>query len=217
MQSSSGEVLALHRFDGGKVIQSSNWFSSGASGGGLFDENLQLVGILTFRLRGGEAHYFAAPTEWLRSMLDVAAEPKFRDVAPETSNRLPYWQRPIGEQPLFLRAASMQRDDRWPELHSLASEWARTDANDAEPWYLLGVALSNLNRSTEAGQALGCSMAIDPVSAGARERLASSAPNGAPSAADPGRRATENRALPAAARPHTLDTCSATAPLLKNP
>lgn len=217
MQSSSGEVLALHRFDGGKVIQSSNWFSSGASGGGLFDEKLQLVGILTFRLRGGEAHYFAAPSEWLRAMLDAPAEARFRDVAPETSDRLPYWQRPMGDQPLFLRAALMQRDDRWPELRSLASEWVRTDSDNAEPWYLLGVALSNLNRSAEAREALGCSMAIDPVSASARERLASSAVSGAPTAAGPGQRATENRSHPAAARPPSIDTCSATAALLQNP
>ncbi len=73
LQHSSGEVLALHRFDGSHVIRTSNRFSSGASGGGLFDEELRLVGILTFRLRGGEAHYFAAPAEWLVPMLEAPA------------------------------------------------------------------------------------------------------------------------------------------------
>jgi serine protease Do len=54
LQFSEGEVVALHRHAAAAVIQSSNWFSSGASGGGLFDSGGRLVGILTFRLRGAE-------------------------------------------------------------------------------------------------------------------------------------------------------------------
>jgi serine protease Do len=172
LQSSQGEVIALHRVDGGRVIQSSNWFSSGASGGGLFDEELRLVGILTFRLRGGEAHYFAAPVEWLRTMLDAPLGEAYAEVGPDRSTRLAYWQRPVLDQPRFLKAALLQRDDQWPELESLASEWARADANDPEPWYLMGVALAQMNRLPEAQQALECALAIEPGSAAASARLA---------------------------------------------
>ena len=31
LQSSEGDVVALHRLDGAPVIQSTNWFTSGAS------------------------------------------------------------------------------------------------------------------------------------------------------------------------------------------
>jgi serine protease Do len=173
LQSSQGEVIALHRVDGGRVIQSSNWFSSGASGGGLFDEELRLVGILTFRLRGGEAHYFAAPVEWLRAMLDAPLAGAYAEVGPDRSKRLAYWQRPVLDQPRFLKAALLQRDDQWPELESLASEWARADASDPEPWYLMGVALAQMNRLPEAQQALECALAIEPGSSAASARLAS--------------------------------------------
>lgn len=173
LQSSEGEVIALHRVDGGRVIQSSNWFSSGASGGGLFDEELRLVGILTFRLRGGEAHYFAAPVEWLRAMLDAPLADAYAEVGPDRSKRLAYWQRPVLDQPRFLKAALLQRDDQWPELESLASEWARADASDPEPWYLMGVALAQMNRLPEAQQALECALAIEPGSSAASARLAS--------------------------------------------
>ena len=173
LQSSQGEVLALHRFDGSRVIQSSNWFSSGASGGGLFDEDLHLMGILTFRLRGGEAHYFAAPAEWLQALLDAPGYEGYAAVVPDRSQQLAYWQRPVLAQPRFLKAALLQRDDQWPQLESLAAEWARADAGDAEPWYLMGLALAQMNRLPESQRALECSLALEPASAAARASLAS--------------------------------------------
>jgi hypothetical protein len=167
MQNSQGEVLALHRFDGSSVIQSSNGFSSGASGGGLFDDELRLVGILTFRLRGGDAHYFAAPAEWLRDMLDVPGRQGYDDVTPDRSQQPAFWQRPIADQPRFLKAALLERDDRWPELEALALEWARADATDPEPWQLMSVALARMNRLAEAQHALECSLAFEPAATAA--------------------------------------------------
>ena len=172
MQKSEGVVLALHRFDGSRVIQSSNWFGSGASGGGLFDENLRLVGILTFHLRGGDGHYFAAPVEWLRGMLDAPGEDGYSDVAPDRSLQLAYWQRPVLDQPRFLQAARLQRDEQWPELASMAVEWVRADASDPESWYLMGVALAQMNRLAEAQHALECALAIEPASTAAWAQLA---------------------------------------------
>lgn len=160
LQNSRGEVLALHRFDGGRVIRSSNWFSSGASGGGLFDDDRRLVGILTFRLRGGDAHYFAAPVEWLAVLLDSPEQLGYHEVAPEPSRRPTYWQRPFSEQPRFLKAALLQRDAQWLQLESLATEWAHEDALDPEPWSLMGLALAQMDRLPEAQRALECSTAV---------------------------------------------------------
>jgi len=102
LQNSSGSVVALHRLDGAQVVQSSNWFTSGASGGGLFDDSMQLVGVLTFRLRGGRAHYFSAPVEWIAPLLAAPGSP----VAPLPAEALAYWQLPAVEQPEFLREMS---------------------------------------------------------------------------------------------------------------
>ena len=170
IQTSPGEVLALHRMDGASVIQSSNWFSSGASGGGLFDDGMQLVGILTFRLRGGSAHYFAAPMEWLAPLLQEPA--REQAVAPLPKHEVAFWQRPVERQPLFLRAASLERDGKWPELQSLANEWARADATDPEPWYLLGKAHEHQERPAEAQRALACSLALEPGYPPAQAQLA---------------------------------------------
>jgi serine protease Do len=168
IQSSDGEVVELHRHDGAHVIQSSNWFSSGASGGGLFDESGALVGILTFRLRGGETHYFAAPVEWVQQLLDSAGSAA---ATPPNPRALPYWQVPADAQPRFLRAALMRRESRWGDLAALADEWLQSAADDAEPWHLLGLALSRLNRTGEALAALECSLHLSPAHAAVRSSL----------------------------------------------
>lgn len=183
LRNSPGLVLAMHRFDSGRVIQSSTGFSSGASGGGLFDDNLHLVGILTFRLRGGGAHYFAAPVEWLQPMLDRPDAVGYNAVAPDRSQQLAYWQRPPPEQPRFLKAALLQRNDQWPELQALAAEWSSADAQDPEPWYLSGLALIGMNRLPEAQRALACSLAIEQGPPARPGETAST--NCAPGAASP--------------------------------
>lgn len=167
IQISDGEVIELHRHDGGHVIQSSNWFSSGASGGGLFDERGLLVGILTFRLRGGEAHYYAAPVEWVQPLIDSASTP----ATVINPSALPYWQVPPASQPPFLRAALMRRESRWSELATLAREWLQTVADDAEPWHLLGLALARLDRPAEALAALECSLHLAPSHGAVRSSL----------------------------------------------
>jgi len=162
IQNSAGEVVALHDLDAGKVVQSSNWFSSGASGGGLFDSDLHLVGILTFRLRGGAANYYAAPAEWLAPLLSDSAP--FRDVAPIEARQLAYWQQPVDAQPAFLQAAILERDRKWAELEALAGRMlaANADASAALPLYWRGLALAQMNRLGDARQALEASLALEP-------------------------------------------------------
>lgn len=160
IQSSSGEVLSLHRMDGANVVQSSNFFNSGASGGGLFDDQLRLVGILTFRLRGGEAHYFAAPSEWLQRQL--ADHDHDQPVKPLDPKDLAFWQIPLETQPMFLRAAVLERDNNWQALEPLTKAWSQADPTDPEPWYVMGLTFDRLGRDRDAVQALECSLMIDP-------------------------------------------------------
>ncbi|HEY6134704.1 MAG TPA: trypsin-like peptidase domain-containing protein [Rubrivivax sp.] len=162
LQHTRGQVVALHRLDGAHVVQSSNAFTSGASGGGLFDEQMRLVGILTFRLRGGSAHYFSAPIEWLLPLLDGSSSP-FVPVQPLDAERRAYWQLAPAAQPNFLRAAVFERERRWDELEALAFNWTRADADDPQPWYLHGLALSGLQRWTESQRALERSVQLEPT------------------------------------------------------
>src|SRR5215831_9407445 len=61
-----GHVLALHSLDLGRVIESDTAFTSGASGGGLFDASGVLVGVLTFRDRMKGESFYSLPVEWVR-------------------------------------------------------------------------------------------------------------------------------------------------------
>jgi len=132
---SAGVVVALHRLDGAHVIQSTNYFNSGASGGGLFDAESRLVGILSFRLRGATGHYFAMPADWLaRQLEDPQGE---QAIGPLASDALAFWQQPLQAQPFFLRAAALENEGNWRALQPLAAEWARHDADDPEPRQLL--------------------------------------------------------------------------------
>lgn len=171
LQNSQGDVVGLHRHDGGRVVQSNNGFNSGASGGGLFNTDGQLVGILTFRLRGAEQAYFSAPTEWLQTLMqDFAAHAAA--VAPLASGSLPYWQQDAATQPRFLRAASMLQARRFVELETLANGWLKADDVDAEPWHLLGAAWVGQQRHADARWALDCSLALEPAHGSARRLLA---------------------------------------------
>ena len=160
IQSSEGEVMALHPHDGGNVVQSSNWFTSGASGGGLFDDQLKLVGILTFRMRGGEAHYFSAPVEWLAPLLAPGAS--FTPVGPMAADQLAFWQVPIDRQPDYLQAASLSRDRQWPQLRVVAQRWLDRAQRDPLAWYVRGQAEEGLDRKQEALQAFERSVSLEP-------------------------------------------------------
>jgi hypothetical protein len=150
-------------------VQSSNFFNSGASGGGLFDDQLHLVGLLAFRLRGADAHYFAAPVEWLAAKLNSpGADSAIHTVA---ATELAFWQQPISDQPAFLRAEVLVRDANWSALQPLAQAWVKADASDPEAWYMLALAFDGQNRASDAQHALECSLAAEPAYAPARARL----------------------------------------------
>lgn len=175
LQVSEGQVFALHRHAGSHVIQSTTFFSSGASGGGLFDADMNLVGLLTFRRRGGAAHYYAAPVEWLRPLLDAQA--RHDPIGPDASftgtgaSPSAYWEDAGDSQPRFLRAALLEQGARWRELLALGTTWGAATPDDAEPWYWRGIALAHLNLAADAQAALEQALERSPDWSAALHRL----------------------------------------------
>jgi hypothetical protein len=157
VQLSDGDVVALHAWSGGSIVQTSNWFTSGASGGGLFNGEGALVGVLTFRLRGGAAHYFAAPADWLLDFIDDEA--RYAPVAPLPGKS--YWEQPIESQPYFLQAAALEQRNQWAPLDQLAQRWAQEEPADAEPVYLRGLANEGLEQQDGAIALYKQSLEID--------------------------------------------------------
>lgn len=143
---SGGGVVALHTHDGARVIQSSNSFNSGASGGGLFSAQGQLVGVLTFRLRGvlaQSAHYYSAPVSWVNQMMQA---PLARYEAVAALAGQAYWELPRAEQARFLQATAAHAAQDWPELLALCEAWTREEPLNPQAWGLLGTAYLRLGR-----------------------------------------------------------------------
>jgi hypothetical protein len=131
----SGEVAELFEHDGAMVIRTTAPFTHGASGGGLFDEHGQLVGILTFfRVAPSGTSYFAVPVEWLKTLEHAQA----RDVAPLEG--LPFWAQSADNQPVFLRAGALEADNRWEDLLSVARDWTHSSPADGQAWLALAKA-----------------------------------------------------------------------------
>lgn len=63
---SGGLVSALRKTGIEPVIQTDAAVSPGSSGGGLFDAQGRLIGIVTFNVQGGQNLNFALPVEWIR-------------------------------------------------------------------------------------------------------------------------------------------------------
>jgi len=144
-----GYVEELFPLDGGVVIRTSAAFTTGASGGGLFDAEGNLVGILTFFrvVANQEPSYYAVPVEWIHS----AAARQMSVIALQEGT--PFWAQPLDHQPLFLKAATLEVEGRWAELLSLAREWTQRDPDDGHAWASLGRGLVGEGNSEMAEDA----------------------------------------------------------------
>jgi len=100
-----GVVEGLYRYDGGNVIRTSATFDTGSSGGGLFDEEGALVGLLAFKARSGAKLHFALPADWALpgSMVSSLLGP-----VAVSSERSAFWERPRASQPPFLGHAMLE-------------------------------------------------------------------------------------------------------------
>jgi hypothetical protein len=158
LQVAQGELVALHEMDGGKVLQTTTAFTSGASGGGLFNSQGELIGILTFRLRGANAHYFAVPVQWINAAL--LDEVKAANVAP--INGTAFWQAQGAALPFFLQAAPLEAGKQWQELVRLSERWATAESRNPEAWLVRAQAYTELKRADAAIKALRKAVEVDP-------------------------------------------------------
>ena len=164
-----GRVLALHSLDATYVVESDTAFTSGASGGGLFDTSGTLVGLLTFRLRGSTATFYSLPVEWIRE--GMPSENQWTALAPLRGVRA-FWQAEAEALPYFMQAPPLDADGQWGALQALAERWAAESPQDAEPLLVRGKALQMQNRPQAAVAAFGAALKLRPDDPGAWYGLA---------------------------------------------
>lgn len=66
----AGKVIHLHHFGDSKIIEINTGFMQGASGGGVFNQDGKLIGLMTFigKIKG-DYHFYVIPANWLANAL----------------------------------------------------------------------------------------------------------------------------------------------------
>jgi serine protease Do len=155
----TGQVRGLYTLDGGRVIKSSSPFTSGASGGGLFDESGNLIGILTFRLRNSMQHYYAMPVEWFANWM--TSSEGFEPIG-GAALQPPMWLTDSNQQPLFMQAASLEMTGHWQDLLRVAMAWTHDEENDPQAWLARGTAEAALGDAAHALEDMKRAVQIEP-------------------------------------------------------
>lgn len=152
-----GTVTALHRHQGGEVIQSDAAFRSGESGGALVDRDGRLVGILTFYVPGREDSFFAVPVQWVRELLRQDEQ----GIAPRAQPDQSFWERADRERPAFLQAAAREYAHDWQGLREIAVHWTQQEPRNPQAWIALGKAEHHFQQNVAAISALKQAIALD--------------------------------------------------------
>jgi serine protease Do len=161
--STFGVVKGLYPMDGSVVIRATSTFKQGASGGGVFDDSGNLVGIITLKSPGRNAFYYNMPVEWLQAALKQPEQPIV------TESKLPFWAQSEDQWPFFMRIVYPLVNDNWDGLRVLASAWAKAEPANTEAWFYLAAAEYLTNDTKQAESHLQKVMAMNSPHSGALE------------------------------------------------
>jgi tetratricopeptide (TPR) repeat protein len=142
------------------IIQTTVAISPGSSGGGLFNDLGELVGITTFYLRGGQSLNFALPVEWI-SRGDTPPTTgggvgEKEPVVPVPGTRV--------ERVWYDRAVTLENAKDWQGLLAHCRQWTKAEPGNYRAWCYLGLAYSNLRHPSEALSAFREGLRLKPDS-----------------------------------------------------
>jgi hypothetical protein len=162
---SEGQIKGLYTCPcgGGEVIQTSARFDPGASGGGLFNAEGELVGILTFKSHEGGIFHFAIPIGWMKEMSALPAS--------GIPGPWPFWENPSRNSGYFLAACDLSAHKKWQDLSRLTREWVREEPSNPEAWMASGRANLGLKRPRVAAGDFQKALELDSTHAEALTEL----------------------------------------------
>lgn len=132
---SEGIVSSLREATSGQYIQTTAAISPGSSGGGLYDENGNLVGLTTFYLAEGQSLNFAVPVEWIEEL------PKRSHQSPQTDRPETWW---------MARSSELGDRENYQEMLSHCTRWTEAQPTNAGAWNDLGAAYGSLGMLANA-------------------------------------------------------------------
>jgi serine protease Do len=129
-----GVVKGLYPMDDSVVIRATSSFKLGASGGGVFDDQGRLVGIITLKSPGRDAYYYNMPVEWVKALLNAPAQ------AITAKSELPFWALSHEQWPHFMKVVQPFMAKDWDALLKVATKWTEQEPNATEAWFYLAAA-----------------------------------------------------------------------------
>jgi len=139
-----GAVKGIFDLNGYKIIQSSAWFSMGASGGGLFNDKGELIGITTFKTPG-LGSFYSVPVEVIKKLLAGN-----KDISITTAAESPFWDAPEKKLPFFMQVVGPIKKENWVKLKKISVEWIKNKPDSYEADYHLGLADYRLGKLKES-------------------------------------------------------------------
>jgi hypothetical protein len=155
-QPSYGAIKAKYAMDGSLIIRSNAAFSLGSSGGALFDQKLNLIGMTTFKSPGPNGFFYSLPVEWIKDLIAS------KDLLSLNTDETPFWALPFDKQPHFMQVVIPYQNKDWTTLHAVAQAWTISQPEAADAWYYLGVADYGLNHAPLAKTELNKALNLNP-------------------------------------------------------
>lgn len=140
----SGYIKGLYPLDDSVVVRTSNAFRLGDSGGGLFDEYGNLVGIITVKSPGHDAFYYHMSVEWVKRLMNQPEQ------AVVSEAKLPFWAEQQDKWPYFMKVVQPLKTENWQMLNAIAKEWAAKEPNNTEALFYCAVAEYSLKDTGDA-------------------------------------------------------------------
>ena len=155
-QPSYGRIKGKYTYDGGLIVRADAGFTLGSSGGALFDEQFNLVGITTFKSPGSQGYFYSLPVEWIRELM----------LAPDSlslkTDDLPFWALPMEQRPYFMQVVIPMQNQDWADVERIATAWTTQEPQAADAWYFLGLAHEGLSKLDLAKAEYGKAYGLNP-------------------------------------------------------
>ncbi len=154
-QPSYGAVKATYPYQDSFIIRSDAAFGLGSSGGALFDEQMNLIGITTFKSPGNKGYFYHLPIEWIKELMKT---PETHSLA---TNDIPFWALPIEQRPAFMKVVIPYQNQDWQALKIIAQHWTDQEPKSTDAWYYLGVAEEGAGNIVEAKKYLNKAISLN--------------------------------------------------------
>ena len=116
-QPSYGSIKGSYPLDDSVVIRTSAAFAMGSSGGALFDQKFNLIGITSFKSPGSHGFFYNLPVEWIKALFDSP------DVLTLNTLDVPFWAVPLEKRPYFMQVVIPFQNKEWVSLKKIAQAW----------------------------------------------------------------------------------------------